>query len=90
MARREFETLQRWQKSPYVPSLLDSFQEVDGYPGELYFFSLVDPAAPTLIQRGQDTTWDLPARLAYAREALLALDRYGGPHCQDKNHQSLN
>ena len=79
MARREFETLQRWQKSPYVPSLLDSFQEVDGYPGELYFFSLVDPAAPTLTQRGQDATWDLPARLAYAREALLGLNRFHQP-----------
>ncbi|MBS1223320.1 MAG: hypothetical protein H6R23_2940, partial [Proteobacteria bacterium] len=79
LARREFETLQRWQKSPFVPSLLDSFQDVDGYPGELYFFSLVDPAAPTLIQRGQDSAWDIPARLAYAREALLALDRFHHP-----------
>ncbi|HAS50597.1 MAG TPA: hypothetical protein DCS21_02140 [Gammaproteobacteria bacterium] len=79
MARREFETLQRWQKSPYVPSLLDSFQEVDGYPGELYFFSLVDPAAPTLAQRAQDNAWDFPARLAYAQEALLALDGFHQP-----------
>ena len=79
LARREFETLQRWQKSPFVPSLLDSFQDVDGYPGELCFFSLVDPAAPTLIQRGQDLAWGIPARLAYAREALLALDRFHHP-----------
>ena len=46
LARREFETLQRWQKSPFVPSLLDSFQDVDGYPGELYFFSLVPTFRP--------------------------------------------
>ncbi len=86
IARREFETLQRWQKSPYVPSLLDSFQEVDGYPGELYFFSLVDPAAPTLVQRAQDTAWDLPARLAYTHEALLALDRFHQPDDPAQGH----
>ena len=75
LARREFETLQRWQKSPFVPSLLDSFQDVDGYPGELCFFSLVDPTAPTLSRRGQDLACDLPARLAYARDALLDGER---------------
>ncbi|MCC8993871.1 MAG: hypothetical protein LM550_09340 [Candidatus Contendobacter sp.] len=31
LARREFDTLQRWQKLPFVPSLLDSFQDADGY-----------------------------------------------------------
>ncbi len=46
LARREFETLQRWQKSPFVPSLLDSFQDVDGYPGELYFSRWWIPPRP--------------------------------------------
>ena len=78
-ARREFDTIQRWQKSPYVPSLLDSFQEVEGYPGELYFFSLVDPAAPTLRQRQEDADWDTAARLAYACAALKALDVFHNP-----------
>jgi hypothetical protein len=49
LARREFETIQRWQKSPHVPSLLDSFQEAEGYPGELYFYSMVDPSAPEMV-----------------------------------------
>ena len=84
LARREFETLQRWQKSPFVPSLLDSFQDVDGYPGELCFFSLVDPAAPSLSRRSQDTAWDLPARLAYAGAALRALDRFHQPDNPDQ------
>jgi hypothetical protein len=34
-ARREYEVMQGWQKSPYLPSLLDSFQEAEHYPGEL-------------------------------------------------------
>jgi serine/threonine protein kinase len=84
LARREFDTLQRWQKSPFVPSLLDSFQDADGYPGELCFFSLVDPAAPTLTQRAQDTTWDTPARLAFAGEAIRALAGFHHPDQPDQ------
>ncbi len=83
LARREFETIQRWQKSPFVPSLLDSFQEADGYPGELVFYSLVDPAAPTLSERRKDSGWDLPARLAYAQAACAALRQFHQP--QDPN-----
>ena len=78
-AQREFDTIQRWQKSPYVPSLLDSFQEAEGYPGELYFFSLVDPGAPSLQQRRGDRAWDIPARLAYARAALSVLAQFHQP-----------
>ena len=84
LAWREFETLQRWQKSPFVPSLLDSFQDADGYPGELCFFSLVDPAAPSLSRRGQDAAWNLPARLAYACKALRALDQFHQPDNPDQ------
>ncbi|AUB81213.1 nuclease-related domain-containing protein [Candidatus Thiodictyon syntrophicum] len=51
--------------------VLDSFQEAEGYPGELVFYSLVDPAAPTLSERRKDSGCDLPARLAYAQAASL-------------------
>jgi len=63
LARREFDTIQHWQKAACMPSLLDSFQEADGYPGELYFFSLVDPAAPSLLERRADGDWTPQARL---------------------------
>jgi len=59
--------------------LLDSFQEAEHYPGELYWFSLVDPAAPTLAERVKDTDWSLDDRLRYAREALLALAEFHEP-----------
>ena len=83
LARREFDTIQRWQKSPYVPSLLDSFQEAEGYPGELVFYSLVDPAAPTIAERSKDQGWDLPARLTYVQTTLAALREFHQP--QDPN-----
>jgi len=79
LARREFETIQRWQKSPFVPSLLDSFQEAEGYPGELYFYSLVDPDAPTIADRSRDTSWDLLARHTYAIAAIDALCQFHQP-----------
>ncbi len=81
-ARREYEVMQHWQKSPYLPSLLDSFQEAEHYPGELYWFSLVDPAAPTLAERVRDERWSLDERLRYAREALLALAEFHEPREQ--------
>ncbi len=79
MARREFDTIQRWQKSPFVPSLLDSFQEAEGYPGEIYFYSMVDPAAPSLAERSKDGGWDHEARLAYAQVAIDALRQFHEP-----------
>ena len=79
LAKREFETIQRWQKSPFVPSLLDSFQEAEGYPGELCFFSLVDSAAPSLTDRKQDGAWEINARIAYCRAAITALARFHQP-----------
>lgn len=78
-ARREYEVMQHWQKSPYLPSLLDSFQDAEHYPGELYWFSMVDPAAPTLAERAKDASWGLDDRLRYAREALLALAGFHQP-----------
>lgn len=83
LAKREFETIQRWQKSPYVPSLLDSFQEADGYPGELYFYSMVDPAAPALRERQKDPAWDIRARLEFSRAAVAALAQFHGPDEQN-------
>ena len=78
-ARREFDVIQLRQKSPFLPNLLDSFQEAERYPGELYYFSLVDPAAPTLAERAKDESWSMEDRLRFARAALLALDELHNP-----------
>lgn len=78
-ARREFEVIQRWQKSPNMPGLLDSFQEAEGYPGEMYFFSLPAPVAPTLEQRLKDPSWSRDERLRYAIESAKALSGFHQP-----------
>lgn len=93
LAMREFDVIQRWQRSPYLPLLLDSFQEVGHYPGELYYFSLVDPGAPSLAERAKDSDWSLDDRLRFAREALLALAQFHQPDEEDQPplvHRHIN
>ena len=78
IARREFETLQRLQKSQWLPSLLDSFQPAADYPGEMYFFSYIDTEAASLADRAKDKEWPLVARIQTAKrcvEALMDLHR---------------
>lgn len=74
VARREFDILQRLQKSPWLPSLMDSFQEAKNYPGELYFFSYVDTEAPTLTKRAKDPEWSLASRIYTAQRCFQALN----------------
>jgi serine/threonine protein kinase len=72
-ARREYDALQRLQLHPWVPRILDSYQDAPGYAGEMFFFTLVDPAAPCIDERALDTSWDSTARLAFARNTVRAL-----------------
>lgn len=72
-ARREFEALQQLQIHSWAPRILDSFQDAPGYPGEIFFFSLIDPAAPTIEERISDASWDTKARIDFARNAFRAL-----------------
>lgn len=73
MAQRHAATLQKLQKSAYVPRLMDSYQEVSQYPGELMFFSVVDPCAPTLGKRVEDHRWEMDARIEFAKRAVDGL-----------------
>jgi hypothetical protein len=52
LAEREFKVIQGLQKSPWLPRLVDSFQEIPHYPGELCFFTVADSDAPTLSDMG--------------------------------------
>ena len=72
-ARREFDALHRLQLRAWAPRIVDSFQEAPGYAGEMWFFTVADPAAPSVEQRAADDTWDAKARLAFARQAVEAL-----------------
>lgn len=82
-ARREFEALHSLQLCSWVPRVYESFQEAPGYEGEMFFFSIIDPAAPTLEERSADTTWTIAGRLAFARESVRALDELHGSASTD-------
>ncbi len=72
-ARREFDVIQRFQKSPYLPSLIDTWQALPNYTGEIFFFSVSDSAAvPTSVLKS-NPDWTLPQRRKFAARALTAL-----------------
>jgi len=73
IAKREYEALQRLQKSPFLPRLLDSFQDAPEYPGEIYFYSIVEPAVPNLEERSNDITWPFDQRLSASMNCIQAL-----------------
>jgi len=92
IARREFDAVQKLQKSPYLPSLVDSWQGVPNYAGELFFFTLVDSAAPSVAQLAADSTWSASERLAFAvraLEALAELQQPSGPTGEVLVHRAL-
>lgn len=79
VARREFEVLSRLQKSPWLPRLIDSLQDLPNYPGELLFFTVADSDAPSLADRAADSTWTIDGRLVFAVNALRALNELHEP-----------
>jgi hypothetical protein len=79
LARREFEAVQRLQKSPVLPSLVESFQPVPGYQGELFFFTLAESAAQSVAEAAADAEWSTVARLSFAISAVRALAELQAP-----------
>lgn len=79
-ARREYEALHKLQLHSWAPRILDSFQDAPGYAGEMFFFTLVDPAAPSLEGRATDKSWQTQARLAFARSTIQAIKELHGDH----------
>lgn len=75
-ARREFDTLRRLQQYGWAPRIMDSFQGVPDYSGEMAFFTIADPAAPTIAERADDETWDANARAGFARGAIRAVREF--------------
>ncbi len=70
---REFTVIQRLQKSVHVPRIMDSYQALRDYPGELFFFSLADPSAPTIETRVEDKDWSSGSRRIFSRSCCQAL-----------------
>ncbi len=82
-ASRECEALRRLQLHTWAPRVLDSWQPAPGYAGEMHFFTVTDPLAPSLEKRASDRSWDTPARLAFARATLAALVELHGETVDD-------
>ncbi|WP_352829240.1 NERD domain-containing protein [Mesorhizobium sp. M0159] len=75
-ARREFDVIQRFQKSPHLPSLVDTWQALPNYAGEMFFFSVSDSAAvPTSVLK-ENRDWTLPQRRDFAERSLIALAEF--------------
>ena len=72
-AEREWRSLNRLQRYEWVPRIVDSFQDAPGYSGEIMFFTMADPLAPSIEKRSVDDSWDTRARLNFARSAVRAL-----------------
>src|ERR1044071_635029 len=73
IAEREFRALQVLQRSHFVPRFRDSLQELPDYPGEIWFFTVYDPDAPTVEKRTTDQTWNLEQRVEFTLETIRAL-----------------
>jgi hypothetical protein len=78
LAEREFRSMQLLQKCRWVPRFRDSFQDLPDYPGELCFFTLFDPEAPSLKRRAADATWGDEERVEFAARVLEALRELHG------------
>ena len=85
-ARREFEALRRVQRHRWAPRIRDSYQDAPGYAGEMAFFTIDDPAAPSLSQRKADASWGTEERLDFALQALRAL---GDLHAETSGEEPL-
>ena len=89
-ARREFDVIQRFQKSPYLPSLVDSWQALPNYAGEIFFFSVSDSAAvPTSVLK-ENRDWTLSQRRDFAKRALIALAEFSEPSEGALLHRALD
>ncbi len=55
-AQREFKALHNFQQYKWAPRILETFREAPGYYEELYYFTVADPAAPTLLERSKDAS----------------------------------
>jgi serine/threonine protein kinase len=72
-AERESRALQMLQTTRYVPRVRDTLRELPEFPGELSYFTLIDPGAPTLAARTADSSWTVTERILFAGNCCAAL-----------------
>ncbi len=92
-ARWYHDLLRRLQQRGWAPRILDSFQDVPTHAGEMNFFTVLDQDAPSLAERRTDPSWDIQARLVFARSAVRAvceLHQTLGPDGEPLVHGNLS
>ena len=72
-AERESRALQMLQQTPFVPRVRDTLRDLPEYSGELSYFTLIDPGAPTIAARSTDDSWSDLDRVAFSAACLDAL-----------------
>jgi len=77
-AKREYDSLRRLESFHWAPRIFDRYREAPGYEGDMYFFTIVDPAAPSIAERAKDDSWSTANRLTFARDAVRALKELHG------------
>ena len=77
-AERESRALQMLQTKRFVPRVRDTLRELPEFPGELFYFTLIDPGAPNLAARTADATWTTTDRIEFAANSCMALDEVHG------------
>jgi serine/threonine protein kinase len=77
-AERESRALQMLQTTRFVPRVRDTLRELPEYPGELSYFTLIDPGAPNLATRAADASWTYTDRILFAVNTCKALNEIHG------------
>jgi len=82
-AEREFEALRKLRDTQGIVRVAESFQPLEGYGGELYYFALDLPAGPCLASRLSELSWPFESRFAAAKrlcEIMHAVHQAGVIH----------
>lgn len=77
-AERESRALQMLQTTRFVPRVRDTLRELPEFPGELSYFTLIDPGAPNLAARAADPAWTFADRIEYSANSCRALHEIHG------------
>ena len=72
-------SFRNFQKSPYLPKLVDSFQSVPNYPGELFYFTLADTSSPSIASVAENGEWARNHGSAFCASAFAALAEIHAP-----------
>ena len=72
----EFKEMRRICQFPWAPPVIDSLQDAPRYTGEMAFFTVTDPAAPSIQNRAISRSWCEMSRQHFAFGAIRALQEF--------------